>query len=66
MKSLLANVRDELARCCVLRKTPSRFSFIPIDQGYEQNNEMIKGSGGAVGVTENLTAFRRWMVAGPE
>ena len=66
IKSLPASVSDELARCWVLRKTPSRFSFIPIDQGNEQNNEMVKGFGGAVGLTENPTAFRRWMVAGPE
>ena len=50
----------------MLRKTHSKFSCIPIDQGYEQNNELVKGSGGAVGLTENPTAFRRWMVAGPE
>jgi len=56
----------ELAKCWVLKKTPSKFSFIPIDQGHEQNNEMVKGSGGAVGITENPTAFRRWMIAGPE
>ena len=65
-KSLPNAVKDELAKCWVLRKTHSKFSFIPIDQGHEQNNEMVKGSGGAVGITENPTAFRRWMVAGPE
>lgn len=27
---------------------------------------IIKGNGGAVGLTEILTALRRWMVAGPE
>ena len=27
---------------------------------------MIKGSGGVVGLTDNLPALRRWMVAGPE
>ena len=26
----------------------------------------MKGSGGAVGLTENPSAFRRWMIAGPE
>jgi len=26
----------------------------------------VKGSGGAVGLTENPKAFRRWMIAGPE
>ena len=33
-------------------KTHSKFSSIPIDQGHEQNNELVKGSGGAVGLTE--------------
>ena len=27
---------------------------------------MIKGDGGAIGLTENPTALKRWMVAGPE
>ena len=26
----------------------------------------MKGAGGAVGLTENPTAFRRWMLSGPE
>ena len=26
----------------------------------------MKGSGGAVGLTENPSAFRKWMVTGPE
>lgn len=50
----------------VICKTTNRFSAIPIDQAHEQNNEVIKGSGGAVGLTENLSAFRKWMVSGPE
>ncbi len=37
---------------------------MPIDQVHERNNELVKGSGGAVGRTENPSAFRRWMVAG--
>ena len=63
MKSLPDDVKDEIERCCVLRSTPSKYSCIPIDQGHEQNNELVKGSGGAIGIT---TAFRRQMVAGPE
>ncbi len=39
---------------------------MPIDQAHERNNELEKGSGGAVGRTENPSAFRRWMIAGPE
>ena len=28
--------------------------------------DYIKGDGGAVGLTDNPSALRRWMVAGPE
>lgn len=42
----------------VLPKTRNRFSTIPFDQAHEQENKIIKGSGGAIGLTENPTAFR--------
>ena len=42
------------------------FSAIPIDQAHEQNNACVKGDGGAVGLTDNPSALRRWMIAGPE
>lgn len=50
----------------VVQKTEHRFSMIALDQNHEQENEIIKGDGGAVGLTENEAALRRWMVAGPE
>ena len=31
---------------------------MPLDQAHEQENKMVKGSGGAVGLTENPVAFR--------
>ena len=37
-----------------------------IDQAHEQANAVIKGEGGAIGVTEDPSALRRWMVAGPK
>ncbi|KAG1692632.1 Lysosome membrane protein 2 [Nymphon striatum] len=49
-----------------VQKTQRAFSSIPIDQAHEQNNACIKGDGGAVGLTDNPSALRRWMVAGPE
>ena len=49
----------------VVTKTSNKFSAIPIDQAHEQN-KIVNGSVGAVGLTENPTAFRKWMVAGPE
>jgi len=42
------------------------FSSFLIDQAHEQNNACIKGDGGAVVLTDNLSALCRWMVAGPE
>ena len=50
----------------VVFKTTKRFSAIPVDQAHENNNEIVKGSGGAIGLTENPAAFRKWMLAGPE
>ena len=40
------------------------FLLIPLDHNHEQENEIIKGDGRAVGLTENPTALKRWMVAG--
>ena len=42
------------------------FSAISIDQCHEQMNEVIKGEGRAVGLTENPQVLEIWMVAEPE
>jgi len=47
-------------------KLQKDFSAMPIDQAHEQNNEIVKSAGGAVDLTENPSAFRKWMVSGPE
>ena len=39
---------------------------ITVNKAHEQNNAAIKGDGGAVGLTDNPSARRRWMVAGLE
>lgn len=49
-----------------VQKTQRVFSSIPIDQAHAQNNACIKGDGGAVGLTDNPSVLRRWMVAGLE
>ena len=46
----------------VVKKTAHRFFAIATDQGHEQNN----ADGGAVGLTANPAALKRWMVSGPE
>ena len=50
----------------MVRKSTRCFSRIPIDQAHEQNNAMVKGSGGAVGLTENPIAQRLRLVSCPE
>ena len=42
-------------------KTSKPFPDILIDQAHEQNNALVKGKAGALGLTEN-----RWIVSGPE
>ena len=50
----------------VVKKSKRSFSAIAIDQAHEQNNAVVKGDGGAIGLTENSAAFHRWMVSGSE
>ena len=50
----------------VVRKTTRKFSAIAIDHAHEQCNALVKGEGGAVGLTSNVNALKRWMIAGPE
>ena len=50
----------------VVHKTRRVFPAIALDQEHEQENALIKGDGGAIGLTDNAAALRRWMVAGPE
>ena len=40
-----------------VNKSSKRFSAIAIDQAHEQNNAIVKGDGGAVGLTENPSAL---------
>ena len=68
MENLPLSIRSEFEDHghWVVCKTENRFSAMPIDQAHEQNNAVIKGSGGAIGLTENPSAFRKWAIAGPE
>ena len=50
----------------VVHKTHRQFSGLAIDQAHEQANAIVKGDGGAIGITEDPSALRRWMVSGPE
>ena len=46
------------------KKTKRPFSAISLDETHKQVNALVKGDGGAVGLTENPAALRRWMIAG--
>ena len=48
-----------------VRKSRREFSGMAIDQAHKQQNAVIKGDGGAIGLTKDPVALRRWMVAGP-
>ena len=48
------------------KMTKKAFSSIALDHAHEQMNKMVKGEGGAVGLTESADTFERWMTAGPE
>lgn len=52
MKSLPDEITHNLHKFWAVQKTEKKFSSIPIDQAHEQNNAIVKGSGGAVGLTE--------------
>ena len=49
-----------------MQKSRYVFSSIALNQNHEQENKVIKGDGGAVCLTDNPAALKRWMVAGPE
>lgn len=55
-----------MRRECTVCKTETKFCGLPIDQAHEQNNAIIKGNGGAVGLIENQGALRRSLVSGSE
>jgi len=42
------------------------FSAIGVDHAHEQNNAAVKSTGGAIGLTQDPSALRRWTIAGPE
>ena len=49
-----------------MNKTNRAFSSLSIDLAHEKNNKIVKGDGGAIGLTESSTQLLRWMVSGPE
>ena len=61
------DVYDKFVQChFTAHKSAQVLSSIVLDQNHEQLNQLIKGDGGAVGITEHPDALLRWMVAGSE
>lgn len=50
----------------VTQKTTHCFSMMAHDHVHEQLNAVLKGDGGIIGITENESALKRWLIAGPE
>ncbi|KAK4301557.1 hypothetical protein Pmani_026335 [Petrolisthes manimaculis] len=50
----------------VVHKSTRPFSAIAIDHSHKQNNVLVKGDGGAIGMMQNPRALLLWMVTGPE
>jgi len=50
----------------VVHKTANLFNGLGIDHAHEQNNAVVKGKGGAVGLTHDPSSLRRWTIGGPE
>ena len=46
----------------VVKKSERGFSLIALDQNHEQQNAILKGDGGIVGITEDESALRRWLI----
>ena len=49
-----------------MKKSQDEFSMMALDQAHEQMNELIKGEGGIIGLTQNDPALQKWVTAGPE
>ena len=50
----------------VVQKSSNVFSAMAMDQAHEQMNDVIKGDGGVIGITNNPSALLKWTTACPE
>ena len=49
-----------------VQKTSRYFSRISDDQAHEQNNKIVKGNGGAIGIFDSPVSLTKWMISGPD
>ena len=50
----------------VVQITEQLLFLIALNHNHTHENELIKGDGGAVGLTDNPTALKGWIAVGPE
>ena len=46
-------------------RTKNRCSAIVINHAHEQNNKLVKGVGGIIGITEDPSSLAQWILIGP-
>ena len=49
-----------------VQKTNRKFSRIGLHHNHEQLSIKVKGVSGVIGLTEDESPLRRWLIAGPE
>ena len=49
----------------VVQKSTHVFSTMAMDHAHEQINDLIKGDGGVIGITDKPPALIKWITAGP-
>ena len=65
LDNIAQRIATEFEKChFVVQKTRSAFSSIAIDHVYEQNNKLIIGESGVIGLTESAPQLLCWMVCG--
>ena len=51
---------------CSTQKEIRKFSRVSDDHAHEQNNKIVKGTGGTIGIFDSPIALAKWMIASPE
>ena len=67
LRTLPQSIKNEFQKGNFVVTRPSRrFSAIPVDQAQEQNNKVIKGCGGVIGLTESPHTMKKFMACAHE
>ena len=67
LKTQNPSIYEEFAKGhFAVQKTAHVFSLLSPDHAHEQLNDVAKGVGGIIGLTDNPSALLRWIISGPE